>query len=102
MLAERTLAYAQLDKLRDPAKGYEPLLELELRPILRDCVTHKIPIIGNFGAANPKGAAAHIERLAKDLGLPPLRIGVVEGNGLPGREGEAAGGRHTATEKPPR
>jgi len=98
MLAERTLAYAQLDKLRDPAKGYEPLLELELRPILRDCVTHKIPIIGNFGAANPKGAAAHIERLAKDLGLPRLRIGVVEGDDLSGSEGEAIVRKYIAKE----
>jgi hypothetical protein len=98
MLAERTLAFAQLEKLRDPAKGYEPLLELELRPILRDCVTHGIPIIGNFGAANPQGAAAHIERLAKDLGLPRLRIGVVEGDDLSGKEGEAIVRKYIAPE----
>jgi hypothetical protein len=89
MLAERTLAFAQLEKQRDPAKGYEPLLELELRPILRDCVAHRIPIIGNFGQANPRGAAAAIERLAHELGLPRLKIGVVEGDDLSTREGEA-------------
>lgn len=89
MLAERTLAFAQLEKLRDPTKGYEPLLELELRPILRDCVTHKVPIIGNFGAANPRGAAAHIQRLAKELGLPAPKIAVVEGDDLSNPEGEA-------------
>src|SRR4029079_19390282 len=82
MLAERTLAFAQLEKQRDPAKGYEPLLDLELRPILADCVRHRIPIAGNFGAANPRGAAAHIERMAKELGLPALKIGVVEGDDL--------------------
>jgi hypothetical protein len=98
MLAERTLAFAQLERLRDPAKGYEPLLELELRPILRDCVTHKIPIVGNFGQANPRGAAAHIERLAKDLGLPRLKIGVVEGDDLSGREGEAIVRKYIARE----
>ena len=89
MLAERTLAFAQLEKQRDPAKGYEPLLDLELRPILADCVKHGIPIIGNFGAANPRGAAMHIERLARELGLEPLRIGVVEGDDLSGTAGEA-------------
>jgi hypothetical protein len=89
MLAERTLAFAQLEKLRDPAKGYEPLLELELRPILADCVEHRIPIVGNFGQANPRGAAAHIQRLAKALGLPKLRIGIVEGDDLSGAQGEA-------------
>ena len=89
MLAERTLAFAQLDKQRDPAKGYEPLLELELRPILADCLAHGIPIVGNFGAANPRGAALHIQRLAKALGVKPPKIGVVEGDDLSGAQGEA-------------
>lgn len=98
MLAERTLAFAQLEKQRDPAKGYEPLLDLEIRPILADCVNHGIPIVGNFGAANPRGAAAHIQRIARELGLEPLRIGVVEGDDLSGPEGEAIVRRHIARE----
>jgi len=98
MLAERTLAFAQLEKQRDPAKGYEPLLEMELRPILADCVAHGIPIIGNFGAANPRGAAAHIEHIARSLGLKPLRIGVVEGDDLSGPEGEAIVRKYIAKE----
>src|SRR3982750_4611369 len=77
MLAERTLAFAQIEKQRDAAKGYEPLLEMELRPILADCGKHGIPIVGNFGQANPRGAAAAIERLAHELGLPRVKIGVV-------------------------
>jgi hypothetical protein len=89
MLAERTLAFAQLEKQRDPAKGYEPLLELELRPILADCLTHGIPIVGNFGAANPRGAALHIQRLAGELGVKAPKIGVVEGDDLSGAKGEA-------------
>jgi hypothetical protein len=89
MLAERTLAFAQLEKQRDPAKGYEPLLELELRPILADCLAHGIPIVGNFGAANPRGAAMHIQRLAKELGVKAPKIGVVEGDDLSGAQGEA-------------
>ena len=56
-LAERTLAFAQRAKLADPDKGYTPDLEGYLRPVLKDCVTHGIPILGNFGAANPLGAA---------------------------------------------
>jgi hypothetical protein len=98
MLAERTLAFAQLEKQRDPAKGYEPLLDMELRPILADCVAHGIPIIGNFGAANPRGAAAHIEHIARSLGLKPLRIGVVEGDDLSGPEGEAIVRKYIAKE----
>ena len=88
MLAERTLAFAQLERRRDPSRGYEPLLELELRPILKDCVEHRIPIVGNFGAANPRGAAAFIQKLAAELGLPHLRIAIVEGDDLSNPEGE--------------
>jgi hypothetical protein len=62
--------------------GYEPLLELELMPILADCLQHNIPIIGNFGAANPQGAALCILRLAEKLGLPKPKIAVVMGDNL--------------------
>jgi hypothetical protein len=84
-LAERTLAFAQRAKLADPDKGYTPDLEGYLRPILKDCVTHSIPILGNFGAANPLGAARVIHRLAKEVGLKPIRVAVVEGDDV--REG---------------
>lgn len=79
-LGERTVALAQLEKRRDPTRGYEPMLERLLEPILVRCATHGIPIIGNFGAANPPGAAKVIARLAQRLGLPDLKIGVVYGD----------------------
>ncbi|MFO1288292.1 MAG: acyclic terpene utilization AtuA family protein [Rubrivivax sp.] len=82
MLAERTLATAQLARRADPGKGYEPLLDLELRPVLADCLRHGITIIGNFGAANPQGAARRIVALAEELGLPPPRVAVVSGDDL--------------------
>ena len=86
MLAERTLATAQLARRADPARGYEPLLDLELRPILADCVRHGIVIVGNFGAANPLAAARRIAELAKELGLARPRIAVVGGDDLSARE----------------
>lgn len=79
-LGERTVALAQLEKRRDPSRGYEPMLERLLEPILVRCAKHGIPIIGNFGAANPPGAAKVIAQLAKRLGLPDLKIGVVYGD----------------------
>lgn len=88
-LAERTLALQQLARRRDPAAGYEPLLTQELRPVLADCLAHGITIVGNFGAANPAGAAQAIHALARELGLAPPRIGIVQGDDLsdgPGRE----------------
>ena len=81
-LAERTLATQQLTKRTNPLLGYEPLLELELRPILADCLAHGIVIVGNFGAANPTGAALLIQSLAQELGLPAPRIAVVSGDDL--------------------
>jgi hypothetical protein len=88
-LAERTLALAQLARRDDPAKGYEPLLEAQLRPILADCLRHGIRIVSNFGAANPRGAAEHVLRLAAELGLPFPRIAVVLGDDLSHPEGAA-------------
>ena len=81
-LAERTLALAQLRRRQDPAAGYEPALDRLLRPVLRACVEAGIPIVGNFGAANPAGAAAHIQALARELGLDGVRVGVVHGDDL--------------------
>jgi hypothetical protein len=88
-LAERTLALQQLARRRDPALGYEPLLVQELRPVLADCLAHGITIVGNFGAANPDGAADVIHALARELGLPSPRIGVVKGDDLSDERGRA-------------
>ncbi|MGB6105255.1 MAG: acyclic terpene utilization AtuA family protein [Pusillimonas sp.] len=82
-LAERTLAFAQIARSQNPALGYEPLLEKELRPVLALCLQHGIVIVGNFGAANPDGAAACIARLARELGLAAPRIAVVKGDEVP-------------------
>lgn len=88
-LAERTLATQQLAKRANPQLGYEPLLELELRPVLADCLAHGIVIVGNFGAANPEGAAALIQRLARELGVAPPRIAIVRGDDLSDARGRA-------------
>ncbi|WP_043338353.1 acyclic terpene utilization AtuA family protein, partial [Comamonas sp. B-9] len=64
-LAERTLALAQLARRDDPEAGYEPLLLELLRPVLADCLAHRIRIVSNFGAANPQGAARAIAALAR-------------------------------------
>jgi hypothetical protein len=88
-LAERTLATQQLSKRANPELGYEPLLELELRPVLADCLAHGITIVGNFGAANPDGAARLIQRLAAELGLAAPRIAVCKGDDLSDAAGRA-------------
>lgn len=81
-LAERTLALAQLQRRQDPESGWEPSLERFVRPVLAACIESGIPIVGNFGAANPEGAARRLQALGRELGLPKLRIAVVSGDDL--------------------
>ena len=61
-LAERTLALSQLERRRDPQRGYNPALDRFVGPVLGRCLRDKIKIVGNFGAANPPAAAARIRR----------------------------------------
>lgn len=84
-LGERTIALAQLEKRRDPARGYEPMLERLLEPVLEKCLRHGIAIVGNFGAANPEGAGQAIACLAQRLGLGSAKIGVVTGDDIRSR-----------------
>ncbi|HZH47618.1 MAG TPA: acyclic terpene utilization AtuA family protein [Roseococcus sp.] len=79
-LGERTVALAHLEKRADPSRGYEPMLERLLRPILAGAHAHRIPLLGNWGAANPPAAALAVARLAMELGLPGLRIATVAGD----------------------
>jgi hypothetical protein len=81
-LAERTLALAQVERSRDPARGYNPSLERFVAPILRECLNSGIRVVSNFGAANPRAAAHRIIGLAGELGLRSPRIGVIEGDDL--------------------
>ena len=78
-LAERTLALAQVERRRDPARGYIAGLPGFIGPVLRQCAEHGIRIVGNFGAANPRAAAGRILALARDAGLPPPRRGGILG-----------------------
>ena len=80
VLGERTIALAQLERRRDPSRGYEPMLERLLAPVLARCARHDIAILGNFGAANPQAAATLLARVAIGAGLPELRIAIVEGD----------------------
>jgi hypothetical protein len=57
--------------------------------VLADCLAHGITIVGNFGAANPDGAARLIQRLAQELVLTPPRIAVLRGDDLSDEQGRA-------------
>ena len=79
-LGERTLAAAQLRRIKDPDSGDEPLLEEFLSPVLSDCLTHHITVLGNFGAANPGAACRRIQQLAKRLGHTEACLATIHGD----------------------
>lgn len=83
-LAERTLALSQLERRRDPSRGFNPALEKFVGPVLACCLRNEIRIVGNFGAANPRGAAERILAMAREQGLKEPKIAVVEGDDLSG------------------
>lgn len=105
-LAERTLALCQLERRQNSERGYSPALDRMLPPVLARCLEAGIKIVGNFGAANPPAAARRIATMARELGLRPPRVAVIEGDDLAGRlsDGDLAaretGGRILAQGRP--
>jgi acyclic terpene utilization AtuA family protein len=81
-LAERTLALCQIERRRDPARGYSPAVERLLPQALGRCLASGIRIVGNFGGANPRAAGTRMAELAHDAGFPAARIAVIEGDDL--------------------
>lgn len=79
-LAERTIALAQLRRQADAAAGFDPLLAARLRAVLPACVANGTTIVTNMGAANPLAAGQAVLAVARELGLPRLRVAVVTGD----------------------
>jgi len=79
-LAERTIALAQQERRRDPARGYDPFLEARMRGVLPACRRRGIRVITNAGAANPVAAARMVAGIARELGLNGLRVAAVVGD----------------------
>lgn len=79
-LAERTIALGQLEKLRDPARGYNPMLEARLALVLKPALARGVRIVSNMGAANPLAAGAAVLRVARELGIPKLKVAIVLGD----------------------
>jgi hypothetical protein len=79
-LAERTIALAQKEKLKDSKKGYDPLLEERFRAVLPFCAANNTKIITNMGAANTPSASEKVKEITLDLGLKYLKVGMVLGD----------------------
>lgn len=81
-LAERTIAIGQMDKLKDPKKGYNQLLEYRMGKILPILSKNKIKVITNMGAANPVEAARVTAKLASEANITGLKIAYVTGDDI--------------------
>ena len=79
-LAERTIALAQTERLHHPERGYDRLLERRLEAVLGPCLERGTRIVTNMGAANPAGAGQAALGVARKLGLPSFKLGVVSGD----------------------
>lgn len=81
-LAERTIAIGQMDKLKDPTKGYNQLLESRMRRILKLAKEKGVKVITNMGAANPVSAVEASIKIAKELGITGLKFAAVTGDDI--------------------
>jgi hypothetical protein len=79
-LAERTIALAQLERIKDPDAGYNELLDDRFRAALPHCRKHNTRIVTSMGAANPLGAVAHTKKIIQEMGLGPMRLAAVMGD----------------------
>lgn len=79
-LAERTLAFAQLERLNDPTKGYNPLLPDRLRAMLGPALARGVRLVGNMGAANPEAGGDVVRQVADELGVPDITVATVTGD----------------------
>jgi hypothetical protein len=79
-LAERTIALAQLEKLKNPHSGFDPLLRARIKAVLPACLANGTRIITNMGAANPLQAGREVLAVAKELGIDQLKVAVVLGD----------------------
>lgn len=79
-LAERTIALAQLERSKDAAAGFDPMLQARMRAVLPTCIDQGVRIISNMGAANPLQAGHAVLAVARELGLPQVKVAVVLGD----------------------
>ncbi|MDN7489698.1 acyclic terpene utilization AtuA family protein [Burkholderia sp. AU45274] len=79
-LAERTIAIAQQARRKDPALGYDPLLDARMQAVLPVAVPKGVRIVSNMGAANPRAAARRTAQIAQSLGFAKLKVAAVEGD----------------------
>ena len=81
-LSESEMLAFERQKLRQPDAGYDIYSERRLRAIWTQCARAGIGIIGNMGAANPRGAQEVAIRVARTMGLEGQKVAAVLGDNV--------------------
>jgi len=81
-LAEVTMSILQKQKNKNPELGYARDIPELMKRILPICKEKKIKIITNGGGVNPTACANAIKKVAEDLGIKDVKIGVVLGDNI--------------------
>ncbi|MDY6833157.1 MAG: acyclic terpene utilization AtuA family protein, partial [Thermodesulfobacteriota bacterium] len=91
-LAELTMAILFRQKMKKPETGYVTTFLKQMKVVMGLCLEKNIKVVSNAGGLNPRGMAAALAELAKELGLSP-KIAWIEGDDLMPRlkELQAAG-----------
>jgi hypothetical protein len=79
-LAERTLVSGLRTRRAGGTAAWDPRLRARLTPLLPVAHDRGCRIVTNLGGADPQGAARAIRDLARELGLPRLRVAAVCGD----------------------
>lgn len=84
-LAELTMSLLAGARLKNPDAGYATdFITVAMRSVLKEMLKKNIRVISNAGGVNPRGCAAALEALAKELDVS-VRIAVVEGDDVMGQ-----------------
>jgi acyclic terpene utilization AtuA family protein len=93
-LAEVTLSIMMRQKLKNPQTGYATDFIDFIRRALPELREKNVRVIANAGGLNPRACRAEVFRVARELGVSGLRVGVVEGDDILPRLGELVANGH--------
>lgn len=81
-LAELTLAILQKDRQKNPSLGFTKDITATAKALLPYVHEKGIKLITNAGGLNPEGARQEVIRVAQELGLTGIKVGVATGDDL--------------------